>query len=837
MRGLQALAWRSLLARPLRSALTVVGVALGVAVLVAGLATNAGMSNAVDGAVHESMGRAELRVGAFGDDGLSESTLATVVATPGVASVAPAIERRTYPWPVDRDPGGALPAPVLVRGVDPTGELAIHPFALTSGSMLADGDRGVVLVSHDLARDEGLEVGSTWTVRGADGTVMLRVGGILAGPSVGEPRTVVTTLDTARSVFGAVGLTRIDLLIRDGVGNAAVIDSLATSLRSQPYVVVTPDDLGATIRASTADLAAMTSLLAAIALFVGAFLIVNTLSMTVTERTRELGLLRAAGATRGQLRRVILGIALVIGLLGSTLGLILGTLLAAVLAERMGSGGPIPLGAAAVEPEALVMAWAAGLGVTLVAAIEPARRAGGVSPIEALRARTETPTDHRARLRWPIAVLAIVGVVGLLLAPGWTSGAVAARAVAVYGTLLVAVLLLPLAIEPLARVAGAPYRLVVRLEEQVARAAVLRDRSRASLTVGALTVGLAMIIALGSAAEGARAAAAAWLADVVPGDVVGTSTYPRGVDADVHGSLATLPGVVTVSPLATTDLAIDGVRVDGAVMSGADLVRDGRLALIVGDRAAAFAALDAGGAAIVPRSMAQRFAWTLGSRLTATGADGTPVHLVVVAVADRTLPGSTGDALTIGWADAAALGVAGPDAYAVRLAPDATDADRAAVYATMRSLALEPTPLAQIQGAVGGTLGRVFGLFDALALIATLVAALGIVNTLTMNVSERVREIGILRAAGMTRSQVWRSVVVEAGMTGGVGVVCGVVAGLIIGGLLGAFVGGRFQLVSAIPWADLGVAVVLGVALSLLAAAYPARLATRIPIVRAVAWE
>ena len=108
-----------------------------------------------------------------------------------------------------------------------------------------------------------------------------------------------------------------------------------------------------------------------------------------------------------------------------------------------------------------------------------------------------------------------------------------------------------------------------------------------------------------------------------------------------------------------------------------------------------------------------------------------------------------------------------------------------------RSLALEPTALGRIEGAIGQALDRVFGLFDVLALVAVVVAALGIVNTLTMNVLERVREIGVLRAAGMTRRQVWRSVVVEAGITGLVGAICGVVAGLVVGGLMVVLAGGR----------------------------------------------
>jgi putative ABC transport system permease protein len=128
-------------------------------------------------------------------------------------------------------------------------------------------------------------------------------------------------------------------------------------------------------------------------------------------------------------------------------------------------------------------------------------------------------------------------------------------------------------------------------------------------------------------------------------------------------------------------------------------------------------------------------------------------------------------------------------------------------------------------------------MFDALAAVAVLIAALGIVNTLTMNVIERVREIGILRAAGMTRRQVWRSVVVEAGVLGLAGALLGIVLGLVVGALMVVLAGGRLDVAGGIPWSIIGLALVLGVVVAMLAAAYPARIASRLSIVRAVQYE
>ncbi|HET9755537.1 MAG TPA: FtsX-like permease family protein, partial [Candidatus Limnocylindrales bacterium] len=227
----------------------------------------------------------------------------------------------------------------------------------------------------------------------------------------------------------------------------------------------------------------------------------------------------------------------------------------------------------------------------------------------------------------------------------------------------------------------------------------------------------------------------------------------------------------------------------------------------------------------------------IGSRIIVAAADGSAMSLRVVGVAGRTLPGRSGESLLVGWADAGRLGIDGADAFAVRFVEDASAVDQAALADGARTLALEPVPLDRIQGAIGEALDRVFGLFDVLSLIAVVVASLGIVNTLTMNVLERVREIGVLRAAGMTRRQVWRSVVVEAGITGLVGAICGVVAGFVVGDLMVALSGGRWDLAVAIPWLAVVAAFVLGVALAMLAAAYPARLASGISIVRAVGYE
>nr|MBA2380922.1 ABC transporter permease [Chloroflexota bacterium] len=365
----------------------------------------------------------------------------------------------------------------------------------------------------------------------------------------------------------------------------------------------------------------------------------------------------------------------------------------------------------------------------------------------------------------------------------------------------------------------------------------VRDRSRTTLTVGALAIGLAMVVAVGGVAHQSRLAATAWLEAVIPGDELLTSIRPIALDEEVIADLAALDGVRRVSPIAVFEVARDGVRIDAAAVEGSDFLDDGRLVMVDGDRVAALQGLDAGGVAILPRSVAARTGLTVGSTLALAIGEGRVVELRVAGIADRTLPGKVGETVLIGWPDATAIfGVAGADVLAVRYEPGRESAVGPRLGEAARNAALEPNSLSTVAGAVDAALSQVFGLFDALAIVAVVVAALGIVNTLTVSVLERVRELGVLRAAGMTRGQVRRTVVIEAGILGIIGSALGIATGLVAGVILVLFAGGG-PLILAVPWGSVAAALGLGIGVSMAAAWYPARLASRLAIVAAVQHE
>ncbi|HEX7222061.1 MAG TPA: FtsX-like permease family protein, partial [Candidatus Limnocylindrales bacterium] len=644
MGGLTSLAWRSLVARRGRTVLSIIAIGLGVGVLFASIATDAGIAASIDRTVREIVGRADLRVSAFRDRGLSPASVAAIAEAPGVTVAAPVLERRIYlePEPLDPTPvpDGSLPDPVTLIAIDPELDAAIRDLPIAAGTGLAGYEEFAVLVTERLALEDGLSVGGDVSIlAGADGPVPLRIAGLIEGdgPFVGSAgRTVIIPIQTAQRLLDEEGVSRVDIVVGEGASPDEVEDALEVALTSEPYVLSSPREVASALSVSTADFRSTAALIGAVALFVGAFLIFNTLSMTVVERVRELGLLRAAGTSRDQVSRFVLFQAAVLGVAGALLGLLIGYVLAELMAAYVRSIGAVPFERVDLDPGTALLAAGIGLFVTLAASIEPARRAGSISPVEALKARLDPVAARRARLRWLVGVFVAVGFAGLVVWPRDTGGAGLVRAIAVYGLLLLVVLLSPFLLASLARLAGLPFATFLRLEERLARAALARDRSRTALTVGALTVGLAMVVAVGGLSGQSRSAASTWLADVIPGDELVTSIRPIDLvaEADTVESLRDVKGVARVSPIALFEVAREGVRTDAAAVVGADLLHDGRLRIIGGDRDAALTAIDDGPATIMPRSLAERDGLSVGSEVVLAIGGERVVRLEIVGIAE-----------------------------------------------------------------------------------------------------------------------------------------------------------------------------------------------------------
>ena len=837
MRSLYAFAWRGVWQRPLRSLLTATAIALGVGIVLAALATNAGVDAAVNRTVAGMLGRGDLVVASFDARGLSAASQAAVAATPGVVATDPSVRRRTFA----SSPGRPELGTVLLVGIDPAADARMRAYHLTAGRMLGAGATQGVLLPAAWAQQRDLGLGARVSFVGAGGEQTYTVDGLLAadGPALDNAGQVVfVDLSSAQRLFAlGTAVDQITVQVDPSVGVAAVERGLESRLTSEPYVLTARGDLESSLRASTGDFQSITILVAAVALFVGGFLIFNTLSMTVTERIREVGLLRAAGATPSQINRLFLAEALLLGIVGSAAGLVLGAAFAYGMAALVQAVGQVTLGAPSLQAPSFALAFGLGLLVTLAAALEPAWRAGRASPVQALKARLEARSGLGARLRWFVVVSVVVAAVGIALWPREATGAAGlTRPFAVYALLLLAALVSPLLLPALGRLAGLPIEALLRAEGRLARSSLLQDRGRSALTLGALMVGLAMVVAVSEVAGSARQAGQQWLASVVPGDYVATAVTP--IPTSFAADLAAVPGVASVLPVRTFEIDVGGRAVDAAAIDPQGYAAAGALDVEGADRGAAFAELATGGWCFVPQAQAQLLGLHVGDHLTVTGSGG-PVTFRVAAIVARSLPGSSGEAVLFSAADAARLlGIQGANLLAIRAAPHAPADLRSRLAAVAGQYALQIVGRDQIAGAVNASLDRVFGLFDALALVAVIVAALGIVNTLTMDVYERVREIGVLRAAGMTGRQVGRMVVLEAAILG--------LSGAILGIVIGAIVGAVMLLVSRtagfappvdLPWAAMGLSLVLGVAAATLAAYYPARIASRLPIVRAVRFE
>jgi putative ABC transport system permease protein len=826
-----------------------------VAVLFASLSAGSTMDAAVNRAASDAMGHAALRVQALEERGLSQEALSVVERAAGVQVAAPALERKTYlAASPNQTPSSTLPAPVTVLGIDPVAEPLLHDMPLSGGRLLIATDAQDALITQTMASQERLGLGDTVTLSGAgSGPQAFAIVGIVAGDGSlpdAAGRLVIVPLASAQALFDSTGVTRVDLGTRPGVSVDELIGQLEVMITTEPYLLQKTSDTADSLRAETADFRGTLLLVAAVVLFAGAFLVFNTLSMTVAERMHEVGLLRAAGTSRSQVMSFVLLQAFVLGAVGSVVGVAAGIGLAVLTLLWVGSAGPVALNGPEISLGPVLLAMIIGVVVTLAASLEPAWRAGRISPVEALR-RGPAGAVAGARLRWLALVFGVLALAALAVWPKSSASAAEARGsggltvdsamwgpLVLYGLLLAAVLIVPRVLRPLLRLVGIPFR-VFRNEERLARSSLARDTSRTALTAGALVIGLAMVVALGTAVQNVRQIGAAWLTDTIPGSELLTSIRPISATDPIRDQIAVLPGVKSVSPIGLFGVPLAGLRQQAAAIVGKDFADDGRLTFVAdgGDRAAALAALDAGGAVIVPQSLANESAIRLGDTLTFTTGE-TPTRLRVVGIVAHSIPGDAQESILVGWSDALGpFGASGADFFAVRYEAGQESSARAAVDATASQYALEPADLGRVRGTVGDALDRVFRLLDALALTAVLVAGLGMVNTLSMSVFERAREIGVLRAAGMSSRQVWGMVVIEAGILGIAGALMGAVVGLLVGGSLVAWSSGSLALAFDPPWTSIALAVLFGVLISVTASIYPAGIASRQSIVRALQHE
>ena len=575
---------------------------------------------------------------------------------------------------------------------------------------------------------------------------------------------------------------------------------------------------------------------------VGAFIIFNTFSITVAQRTREFALLRALGATRRQVLGAVAAEALLIGAAASALGLAVGLGFARLLGTLFDAVGfGIPVGDMRLAPRTIAVSLAVGIGVTLASALAPALRATRVAPVAAMR--DEKPSGPRhPRLRLATTVLVGLAGVGLLVqgllggGPGASRlGAVGAGAALLFVTVA---LLARHLVRPLATVAGWPLERLGHMTGRLARENAVRNPGRTAVTAAALMVGLALVVFVAVFAAGLKDSLNGTVDERLGSGLVITSDSITPLSTEVGARLGHVPGVG-----ATSRQYVDQVQVNGRPVSAAVDVLNGvepvglhavyRFEWLHGSDSD-LAELRSG-AALIEEQFAERHRLAVGDVFTVKATTGRKARLLVRAVyRDPQL--MTG--AIVSGAQFVAMSAA-TDPFAFYAEVDDPVASPTTVSHRV-STALADFPSAKVRTTdeyrewLGGRVDQIIFLLYALLTMSLVISLFGIANSLYLSIHERTRELGMLRAIGATADQVRRLVRYESVITA------------LIGGLLGTAVGLLFGWLTTLALADLGLGfavpvgqlallLMLAIVVGVIAAWLPARRAARLDILDAVA--
>ncbi|MGD3109938.1 ABC transporter permease [Streptomyces sp. YGL11-2] len=648
---------------------------------------------------------------------------------------------------------------------------------------------------------------------------------------------------TAQRLFASPGhYTGIDLSAAPGTDQFTLSDRVAAILPAG-RAEATSGAAQATQQATYVDTLTrgytkLPLVFAGVSLFIGSFLIVNTFTMLVSRRTREIALLRAIGATRRQVVRSVLWEAALLGLAASAAGFLLGLGIAAVLPDILSTAqDTLPHGPLVVGPRPVAAALGVGVGVTVLAAWLPSRRAAKVAPVEAMRSAEQPPSTTRSRIRGVVGLVLLVLGAGLLISlTGAKDASVENLQSAMLGCALLVIAMIalaPLLAAPVIRLTG---RLTGRfgIAGRLARENALRDPRRTAATASALMVSTALVAGLAvignSTGQALDHQAAAGLgADYV----ISTRTPTTRIDPAAVKRVADTSGVRTATAVADSTLFTGGrvQQISGVDPTTVDAVM--KLDFVSGS------AHDLGpGRIAVSSTLARQQGLRTGSRLDAGMGRGQDVeHYTVVGVyKDNPVARDALGART----DVQKKGSTPHSVQRILVRTDDGAASR--TTETRLRTAVGDNPLLTVQDRAelvheaAGTLSNLLTLMYGLLAIGVVISALGIANTLAMSVSERTREIGVLRAIGMDRSGIRRMIRLESVTVAAFGTLLGLAGGLFGAWAVGALANGAMEQYSlALPWGALLLVCLVSLAIGVVAAAVPARRAAALSPLEAVA--
>ncbi|HZS14039.1 MAG TPA: ABC transporter permease [Candidatus Dormibacteraeota bacterium] len=774
MSGLWPLVLRSLRARPLRALLTAVAVTLGVAAVTGLQLALPALDHQAQQAQQQRAGDSQLDVRAATQPGFDDTQLATISAVSGVASAVPLQEKRVV---ARADPRLITGLTVTVVGVDAGGEAGLRPVRLSSGRLPRAGstdevtlDAGLASALQTTGAPRPLAAGDDVGLLTGTGNGVFHVVGISSGTSAGPAFTqsaAFVSATAAQTVFGqGLRTPLVALRLAPGVPAADVAQRLHRALGASATTV----DPRALAVQPLDQLRPLLALVTVLSVAIGAGVVANTLGLSVVERRREIGLLRAAGAAGGQVFRLFLAEAAVLAGAGAVLGVVLGILVAGVLVHQL---APSDLGVPAVSLSvaAVLGSMALGVAMALLGAYLPARAAARMNPLAALRAGAAGEPERTPR-GVAFAGLVLLGLAALGMASG-LAGPVGAGIVAL---LLGAVLVLPFVVPPVLRAMGGAARTAAGTTG-LAAANLARRRNRTSLTVAGLAVAVSVAVAVSTLTAGALAAGNDWVDHLFVGDTLVRSAAAQP-DA-VADAVAKAAGVQSATPLRFVAAPVAGDTTGIAVIDPGAYAGTPAIA-VDGDHSAAVRALTSSSrpAMIVPRQLADLYGWQTGTQLAVSGQIDTT--FTVAAVAEHTFPGGDGrEAVVVGRAAAErALGT-------VATGFDVLDVTRgSASLSTVQDVAasygMQATPVSAVEAAAQSAVDHSVALLSVFAWLAVVVAMLAVVNTLVVNVRQGAREVGLLRAVGLSRRSAHRMVLAEAALLA----LCGTLIGVGIGCIL-----------------------------------------------------
>jgi putative ABC transport system permease protein len=855
--------FRSIRVHFLRFALSGFGIVLGVAGMLAINVTNQTALNSIVELFQSTSGNAKLTIVSASSEsslGFPEQVQRTVENVAGVAVAAPLVKAQTMLADEATSNqiglgmfGASISGGMQVYGIDPTLDLQVRSYKLVAGRFLSTepAAREIVLVK-DYADDKKLKLDQWIGILTPNGVEQVKIVGLIAKDGTGQTNNGafgVIPLRAAQEMFNRDGsFDQIDILTTDSNPNSQTLEKLKTSLQSRlgkEYLVTYPANQGKRMTQMLQNYQIGLNFMSGIALFVGAFLIYNAFAMTVIERTREFGMLRTIGMTRGQVTGQLLLEAAILGILGSVLGIGLGIFLARGLTNLMGAILNQPLREIKFPMNMILSSFIIGLVVTFLASGVPAWQAGRISPMEALRIRGKSKEGWLIRQGWILGALLLAGSVAVLI---WNPFPYDVQfrmgSMTVFGLFAGATLMIPATVGGWERIGRPALKLVYGSSGSLGSRNVQRSRQRTTLTVAALMIGVAMVIMTRSMTQSFAGDLRSWMKAYLGGDIyIGSSVPLRG---DMVSRIEAVSGVAAVAPVRYFNVDLQTPTGDTQTVNfmAYDPVAYSRVTSFVfsGDQPnveSVVKQLQQGDSVLLSSVLADKYGLGIGDHLllrTRSGYHAFSIAAIVVDFYNQGLvvQGSWNDMRRYFHInDASTFMVKVSNGYQVSQVQQHIEN----LYKKRYSLILESNT--SLRSRVLTLLDQAFSLFDVMALIAVVVGSLGVINTLTMSVIERTQEIGMLRAIGMTRGQVVKMVLAEAGLMGLFGGLLGLATGIILARILfyGMTAMSGYSLTFVMPIDGVLLTVAVAFVVSQIAAIFPGRRAARIKILEAVHYE